>query len=481
MGIVLFFSFFALWLFFNWPAIHKLWWTMDDYTLLNTWDYSTIFVFGLKLGRPLSSLWWILVVRVLYQVIHSTLYAGVTIRLIQAGLHVTSSTLIALLLIRFTRRKLSLLAALPFLLWPFGSEVSYVVITGIYVTAALLSLIGVMLCINHHESFFLRPWVGMVLIVAATLTVQSGCMLGITVLWLCVTISLSNNTGWQQFRRPLLQVGAAYVVGAMLSVLLAFWGGEPRLINATLFTPFTTWQLLQLAFYLLTTHPSLYPQWLGIVHMLIFGFSLMSLMFGAIRWKETSSAVLTFFALVCLFVMSYIPLIALGMLWVAGRTMYSSTLVYSAAICVFLQSRLPKAITTPVTLGLLSAMLVGYFPIARTFANMHVINFENDMQTLGKLENFATTHGVSELIVAAFSEREAVNPYNLQYDWFGDSRRSAFLAEWSAQLFIQVSSRVLVNQTDPAALAFCYSYCENLAPRTMTILATPAKAICFCP
>ncbi|MDD4286891.1 MAG: hypothetical protein PHN33_00895 [Candidatus Peribacteraceae bacterium] len=481
ISLALFSCFAALWIFFNWPALHTEWWAMDDYVSFNqiaSQHVTNVFRTLLRGGRPFATLIWILK-KVIWMVMQSSEGANIAMRLFQGGTHIIIATIIGVTLARSTGHRLAFWTALPFLLWPFGGEATYWLSAAPYPVASLLSLIGVLLCLQPKATL-LRHSFGVGLIICSVLTNQSATLLGLVVFCILLTRSIGGQQ-WRKIpRKPLGLILLAYTVGGMVSTLCAIWGQDQRITEAHFFLLSTPWNLLLLLWRLLITHSDLYPSWLQFIQIAVIFLPILMLMSHA--RTRPCSVMRVLFLLLFLAFLPILPNIILDLHWLPGRLLYSAPLIYTAALCLLLLSqRKPFFNPSVVTLLLVALMMGGYYPISRRFALDHVINSRNDFLTIQELDSLAMREDISQIVVA--HKAPMINPYKIRYYWFGESVTSAFERSWSTEGLVHFYSTQLGITNDQKANATCLSLCtiHGNSQRHIELISSPFRFICFCP
>ncbi|MFH0851952.1 MAG: hypothetical protein V1876_04355 [Candidatus Peregrinibacteria bacterium] len=491
IAVIVFFLFFALWILFVWPAISHLWWVEDDYSLLTSQADGTFDVMNVMRSIPLSSrpihtIWTIVKFAVITHA-PSLLGAGVVFRLIQGSIHTLCAVLAGLILARFTERKIAILTVLPFLIWPFGSEATLWTSAAIYPIAACLSLFGILLLIGKKTVSLRRKLIGILLITLAPFANQSACLAGLLVYCMVLALSWNHYEHRSQLLRALPYLLAAYTLAICLNGLMVVQTHDQRVGAFSLpDLPAHAMTQLSLTITYLLTAPFLYPRWLIRVHIVIFAFALIAV-FPLSRAKGilkiiTGGLVAVLIGFIVLLLLRA-PTIYTGMDWVSGRTMYLDPLLFSFALCLILQSRLKPKLSMALVILLLIVLAGTYYPISVANARENVTVYTKDIETLRRLESIAWTENTNRLLIAYLPHRRpSVNPYSVRYYDFGDVHHSVFMTWQYSILFVELYSKQLTLETDPALIQHCVNACpKERNPRWIGMIEKPVRALCFCP
>lgn len=487
-GIIAFLGLFFLWTLFVHPALFSEWWGADDF---NTLEHRGVLVpakmltsYFFSSARPIGTL--AAISEHVMLSVFPPFTAGLFIRLLQGIAHVAAATLIGTLLVQWTGRKLAMLTVLPFLVWPFGSEATVWMAAFAYPIAALLSVGGLLLLLRAERFFSARTIMGMVLIFLAPFSNQSAGIAAFVTFLILVALSLSDRAKLRSLVRPLAALAIAYLLAVVVQGALLSLFRESRFSG---YLPGTQFAHLRSQLYLtylyLLSAPYLYPLWVRGVHFLLFLLGLIAV-FPFFPARTIIQKILGGIAAVGLIAIMFLalraPTVFTGMDWVSGRTLYIDPLVMTCALCFILQSRLRPAHSAGIVLLLLTALLIGYYPISTVNARENVIVFQNDLKTLQNLEETARAQGTDQLAVAFQPYRSPPpNPYNLRYIDFGENHYSAFRTQIFGPNFIaHFSSLTLL--TDRDSIRRCAAACRFKDPpeRSIEWMEDPVKALCFC-
>jgi len=488
ISIVIFLCFIGIWILYVWPALFSEWWATDDYYSLQFKHIGLVhfiaiakdnFRFGRPLGIPLF-LANILLIRSPFPLFSS----GALLRIIQGGAHSANALLIGFLLFKATGKKTTLLTPLPFLVWPLGGDATYWIAAAAYPLSGFFSLIGILLCFKQG----IWRWAGISLLACSVLINQSGCLLGLIALWIFIVLRLFSRSDWRQVLRPWAYVVLGYSTGLLFLTLGTPLLHTDRITSTALFSFSSSWMFFRFSLlHLLNESGTSYPLWLRGVQIALPIYACITVMAHSFArnardhrsWKQN---LITVSAFVVLLVLPYAPLYILGINWLAGRVMLPATLLYSAALCLLLQSNIfPRTQTIVVVVSILT-LLAGYFPTSRSYAEAHVINYQKDMERLRLLEETAQAANTRFLVVGDITKNGLLNnPYQFPFPLLGDSLISAFRSAGYLQLFVESRSESLsVLREKPVYLA-CRTYCDQPALKTrITILNKPFRVLCYC-
>jgi hypothetical protein len=209
VGLAVGLGYFIVWCLANAPGLRQGWWFLDDYAVSGVLD-RLIIKHHLAQGRPGQLLW----MTTFWLDAGGQTRWNVALRMVQGMIHATAAALAALLLWRQTGRPATLLAGVPFLTWPFATDVVLWRAAGQYPVAALISLSGVWVLAGG------RLVTGALLIVAALLTHQVAACAGLVVWCVVACLRLAKGQG-APARREATALAASYAAGAGLSLWVA--------------------------------------------------------------------------------------------------------------------------------------------------------------------------------------------------------------------------------------------------------------------
>jgi len=427
-----FFIFAFLWALAFWPALHDAWWYADDFWLSEWTEAQRWGDFIIGNGRPLAGLW-----SYSFLLDHSAndQWANIALRWFQGGVHVLNATLLAGLLWSVIRHWAAILAALPFLLWPFNADSVLIRSVASYAIAALLSLLGLWaIRVNGSKRDGLYWISGTCLCGLSMLAMQTSAFASIAV-WIVLvglTAIHSEPMPWRRLLREVAFLAAGTLTGAAISYWLIKTHPIPILLFAgrgdvafdfpmalgmlakieavvILFPSFYPWWI-----------PAFYPWWLRILHVLLIADALFAIVF--LGWTKCKKAkaiwrpILVFLCLaLCLVVPFSAQLIAVGQNAVVLRTLYLAPILFTA--CAILAFRLlrHRVWLQRATMVLLFLILISYWPIARENAAEYVRCYQADMADLRGVERHAAQLGLTRVIVVPGMFFSLYNPHHFKY------------------------------------------------------------------
>jgi hypothetical protein len=432
-------AFFLLWSAANAPALRHAWWHIDDFCQ----DFSDIGVaHNLGLGRPGQ---FLIVATFALEDRGRHPAANIALRLFQGGLHSLAAALLAAVLYERTRRRRTLLAALPFLLCPLAVEPTLWRSGLGYALAAVLSLLGLRLLTA-------RRVLASGLIVAAMLT-QPLSAFAAAAAW-CLSASLSvldhGTAAWRRLRTEATALAIAYGAGvaATLAVsatqdlqwrsrldLAADWAERLRVLadaNAMFLSR------------------SFIAQWEGVgrLHALFPLLALLPPAFFALRgqprlrlWGATA-------LLLSQLVVPYAALLPVGETYLPDRLFYLAPLLHCGAWAVADRAWGEVRSLRLLASGLLVALSLGYACVTWTIAPVFDEVYQADLRLLRELEGQARASGAESLFVCA--REVTTGNANLHAIDFrgGPPRLSAFLTEWSAEGILEWHATLPVTKDD---------------------------------
>ncbi len=473
-------AFWVAWCAANWPAMKSAWWYMDDFAGAEAL-YDSMRQ-GLSNGRPVSGLWF-------YtfaldggkdrQMANRLLRAG------QGALHALAGALAVIVLSRQATPLVAVAGVLPFVLWPFNGEVTLWRAAGHYPLAACLSLLGLFF-IQHNRPrlrFLSRP-LGAGLIFLAALTNQVGACAALVVSVIGLSSGALRNVGLQlrQSGRDFAWMLPGYLAGALVSFSIARVYGPWR-AHLAMSVRAKEEFLLQLNHNFLLS--DLYPEALKIFQLAMLIVPLALLVGRAVSGRRSSvgGAVIAAGGLTGSVILPYLPAMVVAENWPSWRVMYLAPFAFGAAWLVGERSvrAWPKVRTL---LGIALLVILGFYvSVSWENSSEYVLLFEYDLNTLRRLEGFASEVGIQRVFVV--TEPSMVgdgNPYRLRY-WYADAHQSALFIRWSAHPFIRRFSSLAPVDGDPRVRQRAVQQCESAPGRGQFRFYAfdELKVICVCP
>ena len=475
---------FALWALANEPALRSAWWFLDDYAfaagdLLAPRNVEH----HLDQGRPGQLLWMF---TFLLDGREDRTSANVLLRLGQGAIHALVGALVAGLLWRETGRVSTLLAALPFVLWPYNGETVLWRAAGQYTVAALFSLLAIVLLRAPGPPTVARGVSGSLLVVAAMLTLQTAACAGASV-W-CLAVGLAflrpEPPPWKRLGEEALYLADGYIVGGAASVSVAWLMAPGASHRVALVSDLPAkGRLLMDANGLFLTSPIFYPRWLAGLQVLFLGLPVLVLL-GARRDPARLRQCL--FAVGCIAAglvtpyLAHLPVAENDITW---RMFYLAPLVF-AGVWAFLGEGLGDLRAARLACYLvLLALLATYFPLARASSSLYPQLFAADRAMLRRIERTAAAAGVRAVCIPTDPDVAAgnPNPYGFDFSRWG-VKLSAFLTEWSAPGFVRWFSPLEVAEGEPVA-SLCVALCrsETGAGGFRVRRLEAHRVLCVCP
>lgn len=470
--------FWLAWYAANWPALKSAWWYMDDFAGVE--DLSDSIRAGLSTGRPVSGLWFYT-----YALDggKDRRLANRLLRLGQGGLHALAGALAVIALSRQGTPLVAVAAVLPFVLWPFNGEVTLWRAAGHYPLAACLSLLGLVF-IQRDRLRSLGRVLGAGLIFLAVLTNQVGACAALLVAVIGLSRGVLGNVS-AQLRQSAREFGwmlPGYVAGAWASFLIARAYGPWRVHLAVSVSAKEKFLLQLNQTFLLS---DLYPQLLKIFHLAMLIAPLALLVGHAVvgRRFSASGTLIAAGGLSAFGILPYLPVMVVAESWPSWRVMYLAPFTFGAAWLVGERSveAWPKVRTL---LGIALLVVLGsYVSVSRGNSSEYTRLFKYDLDTLRRLEGFATAAGTRRVfVVTEPSMVKDANPYRLRY-WYADAHQSALLISWSAHPFVRWFSWLRPVEDDPTVRQRATQQCDATAGEGgfRFYVLRELEVICVCP
>jgi hypothetical protein len=476
----LFVLYFGAWLIANWPAAHRAWWYLDDFSRM---EYlSDSIPIGLENGRPLEGIWFLTFA---LDSNGAAQFQNIILRLLQGGFHCLAASIAAYLLWEDTKLFASFFCFLPFVLWPFNAEAVLWRTAGGYPLAAFLSVLGVFLLSRHSQGGSIHKITGSVLIALAIFSNQIAATAGLVVWFLIVCAR------WLKERSPLEFMGraelgylvAGYFSGGLASTMMAkyfdtYTGRSSFAEN--IFKRLRYISDLNVRFF---SWPEFYPAWLTWAHLILLLVALVLPLIIFLRSKKPVSTFLIFLdVLIAAFVIPYAPLLLLSESWPSFRIFYLAPMLLSLAWITIMQQKVNTSVRFAVA-GIYAVILLGYFMIAWYNSAEYPKVFDADMGKLEELRKKADQNQISSIFVASSPEYPVANwnPYEIRY-MHADSKLSAFLVYYPAGSFIRLFS-TLHPISDTNVKEACYNICAiGLYDKNSDIdIVVDQSTICVCP
>jgi hypothetical protein len=459
-----------LWAAFFWPALHDAWWYADDFWL-GEWTGAQRwgpFVFGQ--GRPILGLWSY---SFFLDNSPNAQWANILLRWFQGGVHVLSATLLAALLWSVIRHWTAALAALPFLLWPFNADAVLIRSASLYAIAGLLSFLGLWLIRVNGSKRDRFYWIsGTSLCGLSMLAEQSPAFAGIAV-WIVLVGLTAIQSAPMPWRR-LVREAVFLAIGTITGAAVSYWLIKANPISMPAFVgrghlrfdvPMSLrmlavidWMIVLFPAYvpkmrmpvlsnwyenLVPQHATadFYPRWLQLFHVLLIASTLFAILLFAYRKFKTVKGmgrpILVFLCLVLSFVAPFsAQMLAVGQLAIVLRTLYLAPVLFTACAIFTLQLLKQDVWFERVTVVLLFAILVSYWPISRKHAAEYVSCYEADMADLRDVEQHAAELGLTRVLVVPGMVFWLYNPHHFKYSMLC-THNSSLAYPWVRETFIR--------------------------------------------
>ncbi len=413
-----------------WPALRTAWWATDDYGQDEVSTAASV-AHHLGQGRP-GQLAWMATLLLDHR---GRSLPNLALRAAQGALHVLAAALAAGLLWRETSRAATLVAGLPFLLWPFGTEAVLWRSAGTYPVAACASLAAAWLVRGAVDERG-RRWLAAGLVVAAVLTVQLAAFAGAVVWLLAASIACATGAADKtRRRREALWLGSAYVVGAGASWLIAEWAahGVAERLRVVRDVPGKV-AFVRDAVGFFLTEPSLYPRWLIVVQALSVASLVLVPLLG--RRAPRRSLLLAALGVGAALVTPYAALLPVAESHLSWRALYLAPLFFGGAFALA-EWALAGRVAGLAVSGLFLLLVLGDLRLSRVVAAAYPAVFQADRRVLAGADAKARAEGVARLAVWS-PEGLSVgsgNPHHIPYAW-GAASSSALLQSWTAPHFV---------------------------------------------
>jgi hypothetical protein len=445
-----FFVFGFLWALAFWPALHNAWWYADDFWLGEWTGAQRWGSFVIGNGRPLLGFWSY---SFLLDRSPNDQWANILLRWFQGGVHVLNVTLLARLLWGVVRRWTAVLAALPFLLWPFNGDAVLIRSASFYAIAALLSFLG-LLAIRVNDSHWNGLyWVsGAFLCGLSMLAMQTSAFASIAV-WIVLVGLTAIQLEPLPWRR-LLREGMFVAAGIMIGAAISYWLIKTRPIPLSLFAGrgdvafdfHRALRILGRIDALAIVFPSFYPWWLQVLHVLLIASTLFAIiLFGWTEYKRAKTIWRPILVLVCLVLCLAVPfsaqVVAGGQDAVVLRTLYLAPILFSACTIFTFQLFRHRVWLERATMALLLLILISYWPISREHAAEYVKCYQADMADLGEVEQHAAELGLTRVIVVPGTFFSLYNPHHFRYSMLC-THNSSLAYPWVREAFIRNRSEL---------------------------------------
>jgi hypothetical protein len=446
----LFLAFLALWVLANLPALRQPWWYLDDFCQ----DLSaTAVAHNLGLGRPGQ---FLMVASFALEDHGRNPAANILLRLAQGALHALAAALLAGVLYARTRRRATLLAALPFLLSPFAAEPALWRSASPYPLAAVLSLAGLRLMEKRRGA-------GSCLVVAAMLTQPLGAVAAAGA-W-CVAAALSileeGRAARGRLRAEASALALAYGAGALLVLAVAATQDEPWRSRLDLAADWRSRAFVLAAANATFFARSFLAQWGGIghLHALFPALAAAVPLLLAARDRRSAGRALAALAMMgSVLVVPYAPLLPVGESLLTDRLFYLAALVHCGAWALAEHAWRAVRWLRGLAAALLLALSSAYALVTWTIVPVYPELYRADLRLLGNLEGRARATGADSLFVCAPGETANPNPHGLDFRG-GPVRLSAFLTAWSAEGVIEWHSALPVTR-DHDLRGACCVHCD---------------------
>ncbi len=472
-------GFFVLWALANAPALRQAWWFFDDYSVGDVLSAGNV-EHHLEQGRPGQLVWMF---TFLMDAGGQRTAANVALRLVQGLLHCLAGAFAAVLLWCVTRQRLTLLAPLPFVLWPYAGEVVLWRAAGEYPLAALLAVAGAWKARTSER--LPGGLAAAALLAAGVLTHQLAAGAGLVVWCLVVGVMavVDQPLPWRRLGREALLLANGYVMGGAASVAIAWLlsGGDPGRLRPVS-SAADKLHFLAEANATFLTSPIFYPRWLAACAVGAAALPFVVLAVAAALGRlRRGRAVLAAAALATAFVTPYAAQLAVADNQLSWRVLYLAPFVFAGGWAI-LDGLAAKAAARAAAAAVYAAVVAAFVPLSWNASGVYVRLYEADRAALRDIEAKAAALGVRRVfVVTSEAAPRDMNPHGLDYRW-GGLKMSALLVEWSAPYFVRWFSS-LEPVDDDAVGGACTASCSipNEAPGFHVHRIARGPTLCVCP
>ena len=467
----LFLAFFAVWALANLPAVRRPWWYLDDFCQ----DLSAIGVaHNIGLGRPGQ---FLMVASFALEDHGRNPGANILLRLAQGALHALAAALLAAVLHARTRRRATLLAALPFLLSPFAAEPALWRSASPYPLAAVLSLAGLRLMEKRRGA-------GAGLVVGAMLTQPLGAFAAAGAWCLAAGLSVLENgrAAWHRLRAEAWRLAIAYGAGAAAVLAVAATQDEPWRSRVDLAVDWRSRALVLADANVTFFDRSFLAQWgaIGHLHALFPALAVAVPLVAAARDCRTARRALAAVAVTAsALLVPYAPLLPVGESLLPDRLFYLAALAHCGAWALAEHAWRAVRWLRGLAAVLLIALSSAYAVVTWTIAPVYREVYQADLRLLRDLEDKARATNAESLFVCAPSETANANPHGVDFRR-GPVRLSAFLTGWSAEGILEWQSTLPVTKDEDLRGACCVHCDWTRGPSFHGLRLEEGPAYCGC-
>lgn len=465
-----FVGFFLLWCLASFPALRHAWWYLDDYCQ----DFSQDGVaHNLGLGRPGQ---FLMVASFALEDHGRNPAANVLLRLAQGGLHALAGVLLGAVLYDRTRRRATLLAALPFLLSPFSGEAVLWRSASPYPLSAVLALAGLRLL---HR----RRGLASGLVMAAMLTQPLGAFAAAAAWCLAAAVELLDRgrAAWPALRAEAIALAIAYGAGGAAALALGATQGPPwRSRLDVALDAGARLRLLVDANALFLTR-SFLSQWRGIDTLHTF-FPLLGLapaVAAALRRAPSARAAGAALFLLWALVVPYAAILPVGERDLPIRLYYLAPLLHCGAWALADHAWRGVGWLRGLAAGLLLALSCAYAVVDWAIAPVYQDVYDADLRLLRDLERQARATRAESLFVCAQDQTANPNPHGIDFRG-GPDRLSAFLTKWSAEGILEWHGALPVTRDEDLRIGCCVHCDWTRSPSFRVMRLEEGPVLCGC-
>jgi hypothetical protein len=460
--------------------LRQAWWFFDDYSVSDVLSAGNV-EHHLEQGRPGQLVWML---TFLLDAGGQRAAANVALRLLQGLLHCLAGAFAAVLLWRETRQRLTLLAPLPFVLWPYAGEVVLWRAAGEYPLAALLAVAGAWKA-RTSERLLPGGLAAVALVAAGVLTHQLAAGAGLVVWCLVVGVMavVDQPLAWRRLGREALLLANGYVMGGAASVAIAWLlsGGDPGRLRPVS-SAADKLRFLAEANATFLTSPIFYPRWVAALALVAAALPFVALAVAAALGRlRRGRAVLAAAALATAFVAPYAAQLAVADNQLSWRVLYLAPFVFAGGWAI-LDGLAAKAAARVGAAAVYAAVVAAFVPLSWNASGVYVRLYEADRAALRDIEAKAAALGLRRVfVVTSEVAPRDMNPHGLDFRW-GGLKISALLVEWSAPYFVRWYSSLEPANDDAvgeACVASCATPGEARGFRVYRIERGPT--LCVCP
>lgn len=413
-------AFWVAWSLYSFPALTQAWWFLDDYNIYDPrFGITGLLKGGVYNSRPMQGVYCLLS---LLDAPPAGNGGNVLARLLQIGGHALAGTGIIFILARRLDLIAAMLSAAVFTLWCFHGQATLWYAAQIYPFGAAFSVWAVVAILEGYKR---QSWTlcisGVFAFIASVLSNQLVAPLGLMAYLILIALRWAHNQfQLKQAVRESTWILTGLILGGAISIALMILKDHSRVYEASI-AERLIFMGKQVDLYF--RFPSFYPGYLKALHGLTLAIVLGSIVYAFVQFGKAARRSLVLIPVVILMPIGALSAVLLsGSLFPSFRIMYVLPILGTALLVTGFHFAGNALWPRRILIACASAVILAYGPTAWLNARDMVANYNNDVETLHKMEQAAKEAGTNKVLFMDWQNSGPwdTNPYDLTYNYSGN-------------------------------------------------------------